>query len=53
MVIYGEERLLAAIRRCLASSADEARAAILTDVQAFVGGAPQFDDITALVLKRN
>jgi serine phosphatase RsbU (regulator of sigma subunit) len=51
-VLYGEERLLTAIRRSLAGTAEDVQTAILADVRNFTGGAPQFDDITLLVLMR-
>ena len=52
-VLYGEERLLACVEANLGRSAQDIQAAVLDDVHAHVGGAPQFDDITLAVLVRN
>ena len=51
---FGDERLVAVIEKAgLAGSAEELGSAILGEVSAFAGGAPQSDDITVLVLDRN
>jgi serine phosphatase RsbU (regulator of sigma subunit) len=49
---YDYKCLLAVSKTNLPQSAEELHAAILIDVGAFVGTAPQFDDITLMVLKR-
>jgi len=40
------------IRDCLGAPAQELKEAILNEVHNFVGQAPQFDDITLVILKR-
>lgn len=50
--LYGEERLLKAIGHSLTGTAEQLQTAILADLRDFTGGAPQFDDITLLVLIR-
>ena len=50
-VLYGEERLLEAINSREFESMEELCGHIKSDVDAFVGEAPQFDDITMLALK--
>jgi len=47
---YGEERLIATIGRTDGLSAERARDVVMADVDAFVGAAPQHDDMTLLVL---
>jgi serine phosphatase RsbU (regulator of sigma subunit) len=49
---FDEERLLAAGQANLGRSAQEMQAAILAEVDRFVGDAPQADDITLMVLVR-
>ncbi len=49
---YGIERLVAAVRRAQSGSAADMLAAVMHDVDVFVAGAPQHDDITLLILKR-
>lgn len=49
--MFGEERLLDLVQRERGRSAGEIRQAVLTAVNAFVHGAPQFDDITLLVVR--
>jgi len=49
---YEYERLLAVTKSNLSHSATELHAAIIDSLQTFVGAAPQFDDITLMVLKR-
>jgi sigma-B regulation protein RsbU (phosphoserine phosphatase) len=49
---YEYDRLLAIGKTNLSKSAQELHTAILSDVKTFVGDAPQFDDITLMVLKR-
>ena len=50
---YGEERLHGLVADRLSESADSVMAAIIADVQEFVGDAPQTDDMTMIVLKRD
>lgn len=49
---FGEARLQAVIRQHATESADQLQTAILAAVEVFVGDAPQFDDLTLLVVKR-
>ena len=49
---YGEDRLTAVVQEHSDQSAQAIHDAIRTDLEAFVGDAPQFDDITLVVLKR-
>ncbi len=51
-ILFGEERLLHIVRSQAGQSAKEIHAAILASIRAFVGDAPQFDDITLATLKR-
>lgn len=51
--LYGEERLLAFMNTLRDYSADEVCAAVKADVDAFVGEAPQFDDITMVYFRYN
>jgi sigma-B regulation protein RsbU (phosphoserine phosphatase) len=48
--LYGEERLLNACKRLRNVSSKELLKSIRDDIDAFVAGAPQFDDITMLEL---
>lgn len=50
---YGTERLLAEARLLSSRSASEMTSALLRDVRAFAGTAPQSDDIAILALKVN
>jgi hypothetical protein len=50
---FGEKRLLDVARSCLARSAQDAQETVLAAVHQFVGDAPQFDDITLMVVSRN
>ena len=50
--MFGEDRLRTAVQASLDHSAQEIRDAIIADVNNFVGGAHQYDDITLLVLAR-
>ncbi len=52
-MLYGEERLLEAINSREFDSMDELCKFIKSDVDEFVGEAPQFDDITMLAFKYN
>ena len=49
---FGEARLLDVARRSMTCSVEEMQRAILAAVHAFMGDAPQADDITLLVLGR-
>ena len=49
--LYGEERLLSAINSREFESMEELCRFVKADVDAFVGEAPQFDDITMVALK--
>ena len=49
--LYGEERLLKAINEREYETMEELCKAIKADVDAFVGDAPQFDDITMVALR--
>jgi sigma-B regulation protein RsbU (phosphoserine phosphatase) len=48
---YSEERLLAEFRRAVAGS-DDPLEQLLASVEAFTGGAEQFDDITMICIQR-
>ena len=48
---YGEPRLLTVLRVNLAAAPQTLLNAIMLDLDRFVGGAPQHDDITLLLLK--
>ncbi len=50
---FGEERLLRVLRHSQDRPAGEVQAAVLAEVRAFVGDAPQFDDLTLMILARN
>jgi sigma-B regulation protein RsbU (phosphoserine phosphatase) len=49
---FGERRLLAAIRDARGRTAADVGAAIVDAVDAFSAGAPQYDDLTLLVVRR-
>ncbi|MBQ2830716.1 MAG: SpoIIE family protein phosphatase [Oscillospiraceae bacterium] len=49
--LYGEERLQAVLNANADASLSQLLAAVKADVDAFVGEAPQFDDITMLALR--
>jgi serine phosphatase RsbU (regulator of sigma subunit) len=49
---FGDERLVAALRRYAERSASDLVAAIIADVEAHAAGAPQADDMTLLIVKR-
>ncbi|MCH9650048.1 MAG: PP2C family protein-serine/threonine phosphatase [Deltaproteobacteria bacterium] len=48
---YGEDRLTAIVASTDGLSASEARDKVLADVDTFIGGAPQHDDMTLVVLR--
>jgi serine phosphatase RsbU (regulator of sigma subunit) len=49
---YEEERLIASAVANLGRSAQEVQSAMLEDIHRFVGSAPQFDDLTLMVILR-
>ena len=49
--LYGMERLEAVLNRNAAAAPDKLLPAVKADIDAFVGDAPQFDDITMLCLE--
>jgi serine phosphatase RsbU (regulator of sigma subunit) len=49
---FGYEHLLSVTKSNVNHTAEEQHAAIIRNLQTFVGTAPQFDDITLMVLKR-
>jgi len=49
---FGEERLLETILNHCGRSAQEMQDALMVEVHKFVGDAPQFDDITLMMIKR-
>ncbi|HEY62306.1 MAG TPA: PP2C family protein-serine/threonine phosphatase [Anaerolineae bacterium] len=51
--LFQAESFIAVIKQNLSKSAEELQKAILNAVYEFVGDAPQSDDITMIVLKRN
>lgn len=51
--LYDESRLLSCVNKCIYLDRKSLIDAIKVDVDAFVGDAPQFDDITMLALKYN
>lgn len=50
---FTERRLVEVAQENLNNSAQEIQKSILTTLQAFVGDAPQYDDITLLVVRRD
>ena len=48
--LYGEDRLESLLNRCQSDTAEEMLADLKNDIDSFVGEAPQFDDITMLML---
>lgn len=48
---YGEERLLRVLQHCTVTTAVDARAAVLSDLREFLGGAAPDDDLTLLALE--
>jgi sigma-B regulation protein RsbU (phosphoserine phosphatase) len=49
--MYGEDRLRAVITSSAGRAAGEILDAILADVKIFSGSAPQYDDITLMVIR--
>jgi serine phosphatase RsbU (regulator of sigma subunit) len=50
--MFGMERLAEAVRNCRQHSADSLRSGVLVQIRNFAGDAPQFDDITLMIVKR-
>jgi sigma-B regulation protein RsbU (phosphoserine phosphatase) len=50
---FGKERMLDALRANLGGTAEEVQAALIAKVHGFVGDAPQFDDLTLLLVARD
>ena len=50
--LYGTERMLGALNAAPERGPEELLAAVRSDIDQFVGGAPQFDDITMLAIRR-
>ena len=48
--LYGEDRLESLLNRCQSDTAEEMLADLKKDINSFLGEAPQFDDITMLML---
>lgn len=51
--LYGTDRMLAALNRQKGAGCEALLRGLRTDINAFVGDAPQFDDITMLALEFN
>jgi serine phosphatase RsbU (regulator of sigma subunit) len=50
---FGEDRLLETVRANRECSAQDVQDALMTEIHSFVGDAPQFDDITLMIVVRN
>lgn len=50
--MYGNDRLLRTVKNLQTASVENIVRFVKTDIDAFVAGAPQFDDITLLVIRR-
>ena len=50
---FGAESLQVAVQASLGSSAHAIKKALLAEIQAFVGGAIQFDDVTLMIVTRD
>ncbi len=50
--LFGEERLIEVVRASLTKSAVEIQAAILQAISDHTANAPQYDDITLVIIKR-
>jgi serine phosphatase RsbU (regulator of sigma subunit) len=50
--IFGEDRLSRSVQANMGRPAQDIQDAIIADVSDFIGGAPQYDDITLIVLAR-
>jgi serine phosphatase RsbU (regulator of sigma subunit) len=51
--LYGERRLLSTLDHMRLRGPDQVLKGIISEVETFVGGAPQFDDLTLMVLTRD
>jgi serine phosphatase RsbU (regulator of sigma subunit) len=51
--LFGDANLMESLERNRDGTADEMLAGVLNDLRRFVGGAPQFDDITLMVLSKD
>lgn len=51
-IMFGQERLLAAALAALKGGAQQMQDDLLAEIRGFVGDAPQFDDLTMMVLVR-
>ncbi|MEJ2707440.1 MAG: SpoIIE family protein phosphatase [Anaerolineales bacterium] len=49
---YGSQRLEASLQAQASNTATQIRDALLADIQSFAAGAPQYDDIVLMVVKR-
>ncbi len=49
---FGETRLMASLREAVGRSSAEAIDRVMASIDAFAGAAPQFDDITLMVVRR-
>ena len=49
--LFGEERLLQSVQVSLTQPAAEMHASVVRGIRDFMGGTPQFDDITLIILK--
>jgi serine phosphatase RsbU (regulator of sigma subunit) len=51
--LFGVDRLLSSVRQDGDRPVEEIRSGVFTDIQDFVAGVPQYDDITLMVIKRD
>ena len=51
-LFFGQERLLACVQLNLSQPAQEIKEALLASIHEFAGGAPRFDDVALIVLRR-
>jgi sigma-B regulation protein RsbU (phosphoserine phosphatase) len=49
---YGEARLVSEIQSQISGSTQKIQEAVVKDLQGFVGEAPQFDDMTLMIVKK-
>jgi len=52
-ILYGQDRLKKVIREVISSPANEICAAVLDDLDTFVGVEPQSDDLAMIVIRRD
>jgi sigma-B regulation protein RsbU (phosphoserine phosphatase) len=50
---FGAQSLQAAVQASLGSPAHEIKKALVAEIEAFVGGAIQFDDVTLMIITRD